>query len=912
MRALFLGLALLADGQDPARPPIAEEFDLPEDLEVTLWAESPLFYNPTNIDIDARGRVWVAEGVNYRGKQRGEGYLRHPEGDRIMVVEDSDGDGRADRSKVFAQDRDLVVPLGIAVLGGRAVVSCAPSIFIYADLDGDGRADRREVFLTGFQGKDSDHGLHAVVPGPDGRWYFNQGNHGSSEVRDRAGWTLRVGRRSDDGRVWFQAVTLRAEADGTGLRALAHNFRNPYETAVDSFGNVWQNDNDDDGNQSCRLAWVMEGGNYGRRSFDGSRAWQQDRRPGQSVQAAHWHEDDPGIAPPGDITGDGGPTGLAVYEGDLLPAAYRGMVLNADAGRGTVFGHAPRPEGAGFRYDRIRFLAARPGERSRLFRPSDVAVGPDGAVYVADWYDPVVGAGDMRDKAGYGRILRIAPRGRKPVVPKGDLSTLEGQLAALANPAPGVRYDALVKLRAQGEKARSGLEKLFAGSDPVLRARALWLLPREAKVRALADPDPAIRTAAFRALRQVEADVLPHAAALARDPSAAVRRELALALRDVPLQKCRELLVALAEGTGAEDRTLLEAVGIACGGKEEGIWPDLLSRLGHADPAKWSEAFERLAWRLRPAAAVPALAARAKAGSRLALEALAFTRHVEAARAMVELAASGPPEVRREALWWAKQRAENDWRTFGIADRLRDLSKDVSMPEPPARLEALKKALLEEGGKDREEAATALALDAEGGRWLLGLAAQGRLPKELEGAVAGAMFRNADFGVRGLAGDHFKRPARDGTFPPVDELARRKGSSANGKKVFFSASTGCGKCHLFAGEGGDVGPNLTEIRGKYGRPELLDSILNPSAAIAFGYDSWLVQTKGGEVYSGILLSDGEEILLKESSGEMRAIRDYQVAFRKQQKSSIMPDNIALGLTAQDLVDVVEFLLELPK
>src|SRR5436190_18199672 len=123
---------------------------VPDGLEVKLWAQTPQLFNPTNIDIDARGRIWVAEGVNYRETWKQQHALTHPEGDRIVILEDTDGDGVCDSSKVFAQDKDLICPLGIAVLGNKVVVSCSPNVIVYEDTDGDDKADKKEIFLTGF------------------------------------------------------------------------------------------------------------------------------------------------------------------------------------------------------------------------------------------------------------------------------------------------------------------------------------------------------------------------------------------------------------------------------------------------------------------------------------------------------------------------------------------------------------------------------------------------------------------------------------------------------------------------------------------------------------------------------------------------------------------------------------------
>src|SRR5205085_4781366 len=163
------------------------------DLEFKLWASEPLFANPTSMDIDHKGRVWVCEAVNYRQILRGRPVLR-PEGDRILILEDSTGSGKADKVTVFAQAPYIQAPLGIAVAkdpvgpGWKVYVCQSPDILVFEDKDGDGKADGPPTkLLTGFKGVDHDHGVHGILIGPDNKLYFSIGDQGVQDLQSSDG-----------------------------------------------------------------------------------------------------------------------------------------------------------------------------------------------------------------------------------------------------------------------------------------------------------------------------------------------------------------------------------------------------------------------------------------------------------------------------------------------------------------------------------------------------------------------------------------------------------------------------------------------------------------------------------------------------------------------------------------------------
>jgi len=125
-------------GPDAARNDL-KEFTVAEGLEVSLFASEPMVVNPANMDIDARGRVWVTEGANYRVSKRMHqkwGELR-PGGDRINILEDTNGDGAADKQTTFYQDPSVNTALGVCVLGNRVIVSSSPYVFVLTDTNGD-------------------------------------------------------------------------------------------------------------------------------------------------------------------------------------------------------------------------------------------------------------------------------------------------------------------------------------------------------------------------------------------------------------------------------------------------------------------------------------------------------------------------------------------------------------------------------------------------------------------------------------------------------------------------------------------------------------------------------------------------------------------------------------------------------
>jgi|GEM_PF-16378 len=555
------------------------QLDIAAGLEATLFASEssdPSVLSVSAIDIDHKGRVWVCEVVNYRHRN-GE----RPAGDRILVLEDTDGDGKADTETVFYQGREVDTAHGICVLGKRVIVSAGDKVMNFYDDNGDSKADRHEIMFQGISGTQHDHGIHAFSFGPDGKLYFNFGNSGK-QIKDKDGNVITDAAGNPvvaERKPYQEGMAFRCDLDGSNLETLGWNFRNNWELCVDSFGTIWQSDNDDDGNRGVRINYVMEYGNYGYKDEFTGAGWRDDRTNIEDeIPLRHWHLNDPGVVPNLLQTGAGAPTGICLYEGNLLPEVFQGQIIHCDAGPNVVRAYPVSKDGAGYKAWIQNLLV---GTRDKWFRPSDVVVAPDGSLIIADWYDPGVGGHRMGD-AEKGRLFRVAPPNSPYKAPKYDFNSIDGAIIALQSPNLEARYLAWTKLHAEGEKAVPALTKLFKESgNPRLRARALWLLGKnheggeKAVAAAINDGDSDIRILGLRLARQLGVELIPIVKQLVNDPSAQVRRECAIALRFNDSSDKARLWAQLALQHNGQDRWYLEALGIGA----DLDWDDCLSAL---------------------------------------------------------------------------------------------------------------------------------------------------------------------------------------------------------------------------------------------------------------------------------------------------------------------------------------------
>lgn len=968
--------------------------EIPEDLEVTLVASEPELRSLTNLDIDDRGRIWVIDVVNYRGNNG-----RRPEGDRILILEDTDQDGVADDIKVFYQGRDIDSAMGLCVLGNEVIVSAAPYIWKFTDRDGDDLPDDKVAMFTQTGVPQHDHSNHSFLFGPDGKLYWNVGNTGQV-VKDADGKVVVDihGREIiDNGKPFFGGMPFRCDLDGSNMEVLAHNFRNNWETTVDSFGTLWQSDNDDDGNRGVRINFVMEHGNYGYRDEINGSSWQTPRIGMESeIPLRHWHLNDPGVVPNLLQTGAGSPTGITVYEGRLLPERFWDQVIHCDAGPNVVRSYPAKPKGAGYTATMDPIMT---GVADKWFRPADVCVAPDGSLFVTDWYDPGVG-GHRQEDLDRGRLFRIAPPGKDYVVPKFDYSTPKGAAEALRNPNYAVRFKAWMALHNFGAEAEPELLELYEDENPRIRARALWLLGkmtgREAHYveMALLDKDSDIRITGLRLARQNGVSVVDSVRRLLKDPSYAVLREAAVALRFADDPAVPELWAELAARYQPGDRWYLEALGIGSDGDAEACFAAWSKKVG----SDWKTAAGRdLVWRVRANDAAMKLGELLRTVDMPLEDTDRYFRSLEfhpqaireqALRTLLNEGVAGSDEARNDAVVVRalERSGQVDWQANAKTRDavLRHIERQQGTAEYLALIKRFKPAGIEKGlfalalangdnstgveaigwlmqsevGKglikeafDREETSTAvgrllallgtpaaiesvmpyvsnidlsydmraqitraLCSNNVGAEAVLGKAADGSWPADLQLLAGGLLARNQNEAIRNKSAELLPLPMQQdqAPLPPIDQLASMKGDVDRGREMFRTKGT-CANCHIVSQFGKQVGPDLSEIGDKLSREAMYVSILAPSAGISHNYENYICLLDSGQVISGVLVSQtDDEVVLRTAEAIDRKISRDEIETLKKSDKSIMPENLHHGLDQQGLIDIVEYMTTLRK
>jgi putative membrane-bound dehydrogenase-like protein len=695
-------LAAAAIAQVPPEKAMAT-FTVAEGLQLELFASEPMLVNPTSIDIDPKGRVWVCEAVNYRRVNFGRPILRS-EGDRIVILIDKDGDGKADESVVFYQGKEIMAPLGIAVApyadgkGQKVFVCQSPDILVFEDKDGDLKADGPpKKFLTGFGGYDHDHGVHGINIGPDGKLYFTVGDTGVHNLQSSDGKGKKWNSNNTDcraGTVW------RCDMDGTNLEFIAHNFRNNYECCVNSFGEIWLSDNDDDGNQQTRICYVMPGGNYGYHP----------RGPGQT----HWHEEQPGIVHKTLRTGFGSPTGICFYEGTLLPKKYQGELLHCDAGPREFRCFHIKPKGAGYELEKELLVTST----DNWFRLSAVRVAPDGSVFLADWYDPGVGGHGMGDWTR-GRIYRLTPKGHKGYkVPEIDLSSDEGIVSAIKSPCLATRSQAFPALDSKKplEALKAIAGRITPDDELTTQARTIMHEIRISRNTRVPDPDrpeamtkliqSAIKKQSLRltVLRSEamfehktydEGDLTPDdAKKMAELLTIVDAREMLLLIQKNRYKGTASLILELAKKYDGQDIFYRAALNIACGtdpARREAILADFDKHF-----PEWNDKVADLVWELRPKSAIPRLVKQVSDPKLTAaqrgriVDILAGSDDVSAGQSMLALLGKDTPaEVRDHALENLKFFLPGKWKALASSKELTSTISSL-LESPDSRAVGLK------------------------------------------------------------------------------------------------------------------------------------------------------------------------------------------------------------------------------
>lgn len=913
-----------------------DKFVVPEGFEINLFASEPMIQKPVQMNWDAQGRLWIVSSTTYPHIKPGEEAK-----DQIVVLEDTNHDGKADKSTVFAEG--LHIPTAVIPGDGGCYVANSTEILFLKDTNGDMKADERTIILSGFGTEDTHHLVHTMRFGPEGLLYFLQSIYIHTHVETP--WGIR---RLMGGGVWeFRPETRRLEIISKGLI-------NPWGFEFDRWGQSFAAD----GAGSEGVNYIFPGSVFA--TSPGAKRILHGMSPGQPKHAGQENVDDP-----------------------YWPADWQGSVIQNDFRGGRINRFTLTPNGSGYIAKQEKDVLA---STHVAFRPIDLKFGPDGALYIADWYNPIIQHGEVdfrdprRDHTN-GRIWRLTPKGK----PAPELPAIAGKpvpelLEMLKSPRKYVRHFAKRELRDQGATAvlpalktwidaldksspdyehnlleaawtRECVNKfspavwrtLWAAKDYRVRAAALRILSH--RWRELPEAMDVLK----KAIADENAQVRLWAVAVLADMRTAPAFEVALRALDKPMDENLDFLLELTAREQADVWMPLVNKGelkltnpkhlvyaLKSSGRSEAL-PTLFATLKSGklaaedvasvlavagDAADAAQAKEMVDMVNDPAMkdhTVGLMDALVKAGSTRGVKPegakeivtawlasprievkhratiLAGHWKVESTRATLEALLTDPATiapVKDGALRGLT--ALGGVKTRDLFDKLFTTSTDLGLKS--LCIDGLTSVGPQLAAKRAVEFLAAAKTAKEATAVLTAFLKNKQLPNQLAKELAGKKIPEAIAieGVRlvsqrGVQGGLVDALRNAGGVKPMDqqltpeamaalvEKVKTLGDPARGELVFRRQQLLCFSCHAIGDAGGVLGPNLVSIGASAPVDYLIESILNPSAKIKEGYHMVIVTKKDGGVVSGGLVQDGNDELV---------IRDPANQLQKVAKSQI--------------------------
>jgi putative heme-binding domain-containing protein len=953
------GKHLFLDGDEAIK-----KMTVAKGMKVNLFASEkdvPELVNPVQMQFDPQGRLWVAVWPTYphwRPKERMN--------DKLIILEDTDGDGRADKRTVFADN--LHCPTGFEFYNGGVLIAQAPDLVFLKDSDGDGKADVKVRVLSGLDSADTHHTSNSFILDPGGALYFQEGTFHHTQVETPWGPPARCA----------NAGVFRYEPRSHKFEVYVNfGFANPHGHVFDR----WGQDIVVDGTGANPFHAALFSGqtDFPQRHARPPQVYQQKTRPCPGIEilsSRHFPEENQGNLLVPNVIG------------------FHGILQYKLQDRGASFG--------------AKEVEPILSSSDPNFRPSDLRIGPDGALYFLDWHNPIIGhmQHNLRDPSRdreHGRIYRVTYDGRpllKPVSIAG--APIDKLLDVLKEPEDRVRYRARIEL-AGGDTSQviAAVRKWTASldrKDPEYehhRMEALWLhqnhnvvdegllremlrspnfRARAAATRVLCywrdrvneplallrvqinDAHPRVRLEAIRALSFFHSEsALGVALEMLAHPDDeylrftfnetlnTLERRLGSGTKVDRKNIAASLVGMLEKGRVPPERqpALLETIGRHGGAKElRFIWDQ--ARRGDGSTA---EVRRRLLDLLADAAATRRVMPQAPPAEVLQL--LKDTANDAFVHA----------EAIRLAAAWKVAEAGNELRRIARDGQAKPTARQAAIDGLAVLNDAASQQALRELAAPpnsmpvRFRAAAALAqIDLDAGAALAaGALASARETDDSSALVEAFLARKngsdrlaAALEKQKVSADSAKRVLRAmflagrndaalaavvSRFAGLDEVAKaptaeelrrilaevtQKGDAVRGERVFRRTELGCLKCHSINKAGGNIGPDLGPIGGSSPLDYIATAILDPSQAIKEEYLTKVISTTAGQVVTGVVVERNKnQVVLKDATGKLVRLPASDIDEEANGKS-LMPEGITRILTRGELLDLIRFVAELGK